>query len=92
MTGRGLPTDHLDALVKDMKSKTSEFREMLRATYHDTLNVREGALADYIPELTRVDPDAFGISVVTIDGDIFEAGDSKQTFTIQSCSKPFVYG
>ena len=29
---------------------------------------------------------------MTIDGDVFETGDSKKTFTAQSCSKPFIYG
>jgi len=36
---------------------------------HETYrNCGEGALADYIPELTRADPAWFGISVFTVDG------------------------
>src|SRR4051812_35800746 len=51
-----------------------------------------GDVATYIPELGRADPDWFGIAVVTSDGHVFEVGDSRQDFTIQSISKPFVFG
>ncbi len=50
-----------------------------------------GALADYIPELTRANPAHFGISVATIDGHVYEIGDSDVPFTIQSVSKAFVF-
>lgn len=52
----------------------------------------EGHLASYIPELTKANPDWFGISIVTTDGQIFEVGDTQQNFTIQSISKVFAYG
>jgi len=51
-----------------------------------------GKLASYIPELTRADPNWFGICLVTMDGAAYSAGDADQPFTIQSISKPFVYG
>jgi len=53
---------------------------------------RDGAVASYIPELAKADPEWFGICIATADGHIYESGDSQQTFTIQSISKPFVYG
>ncbi len=52
----------------------------------------EGEVATYIPELGRADPDWFGIAIATIDGQVHEAGDTRQPFSIQSISKPFVYG
>jgi glutaminase len=52
----------------------------------------DGAIADYIPELGKADRDWFGVAVATIDGAVHEAGDSGLPFTIQSISKPFVYG
>lgn len=55
-------------------------------------NLGEGAVADYIPELARANPDWFAICAVTPDGQIYEIGDYEQQFTIQSMSKPFVYG
>ncbi len=52
----------------------------------------DGAIAGYIPELLRANPDHFGICLVTADGRIFQAGDHGEPFTIQSISKPFLFG
>jgi glutaminase len=52
----------------------------------------DGTVADYIPELGKADRDWFGVAVATIDGAVHEAGDSGLPFTIQSISKPFLYG
>jgi glutaminase len=54
--------------------------------------VRDGAVATYIPELAKADPEWFGICIATADGHVYETGDSRQAFTIQSISKAFVYG
>ncbi len=51
----------------------------------------DGAVADYIPELAEVDPDLFGICVATADGYLYEVGDTRVDFSIQSMSKPFTY-
>ncbi|MEM9283442.1 MAG: glutaminase A [Verrucomicrobiota bacterium] len=56
------------------------------------LDCKEGAVADYIPELTKADPEWFGICVFTTDGYAYEVGDTNQAFTIQSISKAFTYG
>jgi glutaminase len=53
---------------------------------------RAGELATYIPELADADPDSFGICLATTDGHVYEVGDSRLPFTIQSISKPFAYG
>ncbi|WP_377288808.1 glutaminase [Rhizobium sp. SG2393] len=49
----------------------------------------EGKVADYIPQLARVDPAQFGLAVVTIDGTVHSAGDAAVPFSIQSISKAF---
>jgi len=51
-----------------------------------------GAMADYIPELAKADPDRFAISLVTAEGREYSVGDDDTEFSIQSISKPFVYG
>jgi len=51
----------------------------------------DGAVADYIPELGKANPDWFGIAVATVDGHVYEVGDTRVPFTIQSISKPFTY-
>ena len=50
-----------------------------------------GAVADYIPELNKADANHFGISVATLDGHVYEVGDTRIPFTIQSISKAFVF-
>lgn len=50
----------------------------------------QGALASYIPELARQDPDRLGIAVFDKDGNMVEAGDSRRCFTIQSVMKPLL--
>jgi len=52
----------------------------------------QGKLASYIPELTRANPDHFGVALTTADGQMYEVGNSDVLFTIQSISKPLVYG
>lgn len=66
-------------------------------TYLEQLHARlaglkNGEVASYIPELTRADPDWFGIALVTVDGHVYQVGDTHQEFTIQSISKAITYG
>ncbi|XP_063993277.1 glutaminase kidney isoform, mitochondrial isoform X4 [Diachasmimorpha longicaudata] len=51
----------------------------------------EGKVASYIPQLARMNPDYWGITVCTIDGQRFSIGDTTIPFTLQSCSKPLTY-
>jgi len=46
-----------------------------------------GSLASYIPELALVNPDKFGIHLLTIDQKEFAVGDFNEKFSIQSISK-----
>ena len=55
------------------------------------LEVEDGEVATYIPALADADPAAFGLSMVTVEGRRYSAGDAAAPFTIQSVSKPFVY-
>ncbi|MCA6101695.1 glutaminase A [Bradyrhizobium australafricanum] len=66
-------------------------QRFLASCHHEFKSDNSGALADYIPELKRANPAHFGISLVTIDGHVYEVGDSAVPFTIQSVSKAFVF-
>lgn len=70
----------------------SPVTQILRTLHERYASLREGDLADYIPELTRADPDWFGICIATRDGHLYEVGDTRQKFTIQSISKALTYG
>lgn len=52
---------------------------------------QDGELADFIPELSAVDPDKLAVALCMPDGTRYGAGDNDVAFTIQSISKPFVY-
>src|SRR5262245_24428481 len=61
----------------------------LQGAYDKFKDVKEGANADYIPELAKVPSELFGVAIITARGDIYTAGDVDYAFTIQSISKPF---
>ena len=48
-----------------------------------------GKVADYIPELSHVPVDRFGMAIVTARGETFTTGHADQPFSIQSVSKVF---
>ena len=62
----------------------------LNACHEDFASDSSGEVARYIPELGKSNPEHFGISLATLDGHVYETGDSSVPFTIQSISKPFV--
>lgn len=70
-------------------SSIQTYLEQLHARYQP---LTDGAVADYIPELTKADPEWFGIALITVDGHVHQVGDTREPFTIQSISKAFAYG
>jgi len=84
--------DDLDSLIQPFKAVASPLQGFLNDLHAKYKPITAGAVADYIPELAKVDPELFGICVVTVDGQVFEVGDTNKLFTIQSASKPFVHG
>jgi glutaminase len=59
------------------------------AAYAKFKTLKAGKNADYIPALAKVDPNLFGIALVTVDGKVYTAGDVKTEVSIQSISKVF---
>lgn len=53
--------------------------------------IKDGKLADYIPQLQRVDPEKYAVAVCSIDGQRMSLGDADDSFCVQSCSKPITY-
>jgi glutaminase len=89
MPGRESPGARTLASGSRIASPIQVYLEQLHARY---AGMRDGQVATYIPELGKADPTWFGICVATPDGRVYEVGDTRQQFTIQSISKPFTYG
>ena len=70
----------------------AHLRKTLDRLHKKYSECNEGNVATYIPELGKANPDHFGVAVVGIDGDVYEAGETSAEFTIQSISKAFVFG
>jgi glutaminase len=66
-----------------------EIQRALNAAYTKYKDLREGKNADYIPALAKVDPNLYGIALVTPDGRVYTAGDTTTEVSIQSISKVF---
>ena len=70
----------------------SPLEEILERAHKEFAPESGGKVATYIPELGESDPETFGIAVATVDGEVFGIGDANHAFTIQSISKPLVFG
>lgn len=79
-------------MQQEAQTEQHELQSAIEHLFGKYKPLSEGSLATYIPELGNADPEAFGICVVTADGQVFETGDVNIPFTIQSISKPFTFG
>jgi len=64
-------------------------QKALDEAYAKFKDLKEGKNADYIKELANVDPNIFGIALVTTDGQVYTKGDITSMVSIQSVSKVF---
>src|SRR5690554_7431719 len=68
------------------------YEELFQKIYKDLQQVNDsGSVANYIPELARVDPDQFGVHLSTITGENYLFGDAEKRFSIQSIAKVFSF-
>jgi glutaminase len=86
-----------NALVKKSLSKKlvipdfESFCKHIEDIFLETIKNKNGKVADYIPQLARVNPEQFAISICTVDGQRFSIGDSDVNFCLQSSCKPINY-
>jgi glutaminase len=69
----------------------SDFSKNIDEMFKEVIKNKSGELASYIPPLKHKDPDQFGISIVTTDGQVYQRGDFNVDFSLQSMCKPFNY-
>jgi glutaminase len=79
----------LPALTEaDARPVTEDMQDLLDKTTAQVRNfAKDGKPASYIPELARVDPSLFSLSITTLDGKTYAAGDQNSFFSMQSMSK-----
>src|SRR5262245_30891758 len=65
------------------------YQDAVNAAYAKFKDLKEGKNADYIPALAEVDPNIFGVALVTTDGKAYSTGDLTSEVSIQSISKVF---
>ncbi len=68
-------------------SGPDEIEQVLTEVFDEASRATDGEPASYIPELSAVDPDLFGLSICDADGNMTRRGDADHAFTIQSVSK-----
>ncbi|NEU09578.1 glutaminase A [Flavihumibacter sp. R14] len=94
ISGLMLSVGTLTAALGQQKTKTSAqaspaYQAAIDKAYEQFKNLKEGKNADYIKELANVDPNIYGIAIVTADGQVFTKGDLSSRVSIQSISKVF---
>jgi glutaminase len=70
----------------------SPVHDYLASVHAAHLADTRGGVYDHNPEMASLDPEGFGICLATVDGHLYEVGDTRRDFTIQSISKAFTYG
>ncbi|MFA9289665.1 MAG: glutaminase [Solirubrobacteraceae bacterium] len=64
------------------------FQKVLNEIYNEIAPFEcNGKVANYIPELAKINPKKFGITIFTLNKECFSIGQSSETFSIQSISK-----
>ena len=76
-----------DLIIPDFRSLS----EKLVDIYHFVKELQGGKVADYIPQLARINENYFAVSICTIDGQQYHLGDYDIPYSIQSTSKPINY-
>jgi glutaminase len=65
------------------------FFEEIENIYNTLQNTTGCKNADYIPELSKADPNLYAISIYMVDGSQYNLGNYRKEFAIESCSKVF---
>src|SRR5215467_2363277 len=81
-----------ERVTSNLSFAAGPVQDYLVELHRSISQIQGGKVADYIPELGKSDPGLFGIALATVDGKLYTTGNAEHAFTIQSVSKPFMYG
>jgi glutaminase len=77
------------AVAQTEQLTDAQINAAMDAAYTKYKDLKEGANADYIPALAKVDSKIYGIALVTVGGKTYTKGDVSSEVSIQSISKVF---
>jgi glutaminase len=64
------------------------YQDILDGIYNEVSQIENtGKVADYIPELAKIDENKYGIALIDKHQNVFSKGDALESFSIQSISK-----
>ncbi|MFE7802685.1 glutaminase [Nocardia sp. NPDC057440] len=67
-----------------------DYQHVITHVMSDTKSsIGSGQVADYIPDLVKADPNQFGFTIATVDGQVYSVGEVHTPFAIESISKVF---
>jgi len=69
-----------------------EFQKILDEIFAEVTQMNlQGKQANYIPELAKISPDKFAISLYDLNGQAYNTGDFEEKFSLQSVAKVFAF-
>ncbi|XP_063679391.1 glutaminase kidney isoform, mitochondrial-like [Bolinopsis microptera] len=68
-----------------------EFTSVIKEMFDECKSLKHGKVADLTPQMAKVDPEKYAISICTVDGQRLSLGDSKTTFPIQDLNRVLLY-
>ncbi|EAN4947407.1 glutaminase [Salmonella enterica] len=66
-----------------------DYASIIEQAHQKYKSNHDGKVADYIPALATYSPNNFAITLATVDGKIYQVGDVKKAFPMESLSKVF---
>ncbi|KAG4069347.1 hypothetical protein HA402_012200 [Bradysia odoriphaga] len=84
-----LLTMGVTGLHAQKKAKPIDFNAVINEAYNLFKNEKGGKNADYIPFLDKVNSAMYGIVIVTREGQVYQVGENKFEFGIESIEKVF---